>query len=145
MLPAQVLEVATAPAELRELLTQGGLAAGKLRAFTDEHLGILLRKGFCMPDTLATADEDMLTEQPALPPTIRRALLSKFNPDAPTASTPSKKPRAGFQACFLFCSTLHCGHEVAVYPCWGPYTVLACKKVAWGSRKLRSSRHACKV
>ncbi len=49
---------------------------------------------------------------------------------------PSKKPRAGFQACFLSCSTLHSGHEVAVYPCWGPYTVLACKKVAWGSREL---------
>lgn len=63
------------------------MAAGKLHAFTDEHLDILLRKGFSTPDMLTTADEDMLTEQPALPPAIRRALLSKYNPDALTAST----------------------------------------------------------
>ena len=87
MLPIQVLEVATTAAELRELLTQGGLAAGKLRAFTDTHLDIVLNKGFSTPDMLATVDEAMLAEPPSLPPALRRALVDKFNPPAPTAST----------------------------------------------------------
>ena len=87
VLPLQVLEVANTAAELRELLTQGGLAARKLCGFRDEHLKNLLDKGLSTLDLIATADEAVLTEPPPLPLTLRRALLAKFNPDALTAST----------------------------------------------------------
>ena len=87
VLPIRVLEVASNAAELRELLTQGGLAAGKLRAFTDEHLVHLLNKGFSTPEMLATVDEVMLREPPALPTALRRALVDQFNPATTTAST----------------------------------------------------------
>ena len=98
VLPIQVL--ATTAAELRELLKQGGLAAGKLRAFRDEHLDILLNKGFSTPDMLATADEAMLTEPPSLPPALRRALVAQFNPAAaPTASTGG--------SCSICCAQCH--------------------------------------
>ena len=100
MLPIQVLKVATNAAQLRELLKEGGLAAGKLGAFRDEHLVNLLNKGFSTLDMLATADEAMLTEPTPLPPALRRALVDKFNPPAPTASTGGS------------CSTCSARHEV---------------------------------
>ena len=79
--------MAKTAAELREPLRQGGLEARELRGFRDEHLDILLYKGLSTLELLATADEAALKEAPLLPVTLRRALLAKFNPAAPTAST----------------------------------------------------------
>ena len=85
-LPLQML-VADTAAELRQLLSQEGLAADYLNWFKDADLDNLLDKRLCTRDLLAIADEADLTEPPPLPPTLRYTLLAKFNPDALTAST----------------------------------------------------------
>ena len=86
-LPMQMLKVADTAAELRQLLSQEGLAADDLNWFEDADLDSLLEKRRCTWALLATADEAALLEPPPLPPTLRRALLAKFNPDALAAST----------------------------------------------------------
>ena len=91
-LPMQMLKVADTAAELRQLLSQEGLAADHLNWFEDADLDNLLDKGLCTWALFATADGDDLTEPPPLPPTLRRALLAKFNPDALTASTGGSCP-----------------------------------------------------
>ena len=86
-LPMQMLEVANTAAELRQLLSQQGLAADYLNSFKDTDVDNLLDKRLCTRDLLAIADEAVLTEPPPLPRTLRRALLAKFNPVALTART----------------------------------------------------------
>ena len=83
----QMLEVATTAAELRRLLNEGGLPVGQLCGFRDAHLENLLDKGLSTLQLLAKADEAVLIEPPPLPRILRQALLDKFNPAAPTAST----------------------------------------------------------
>ena len=100
MLPIQVLKVATNAAQLRELLKEGGLPAGQLCGFREAHLENLLDKGLSTLQLLAKADEAVLIEPPALPRILRQALLDKFNPAAPTASTGGS------------CSTCCACHEV---------------------------------
>lgn len=58
----EVLKVAKNAAQLRELLTEGGLPAEQLCGFRDSHLENLLNKGLSTLQLLATADKAVLIE-----------------------------------------------------------------------------------
>ena len=81
----QMITRAKDPAELRQLLTEQGLADGIVAAFDNKQLQILLDKGLVTPAMLAVADMAGLKEPPPIPHFLAKALVDKFNPAALTA------------------------------------------------------------
>ena len=77
-----MIERAKDPSELRQLLAERGLADGKVAAFDDTQLQMLLDKGLVTPAMLELADMAGLGE---LPYYHAKALVDKFNPAALTA------------------------------------------------------------
>ena len=75
------------PADLRQLLTEQGLAGGIVATFDDKQLQYLLDKGLVTPAMLAVADMAGLKEPPPIPHFLAKALVEKFNPAALTASS----------------------------------------------------------
>ena len=94
----QMIERATDPAELRQLLIQEELAADDILNFDEKDLETLYNKGFRTRDALRRADLAMLVAPPPLPRFLAQVILEKFNPAALTAG-PGGWPRAAQAGC----------------------------------------------